>query len=916
MTIAKRLAPGILLVFLAMRGLAYGQGGDSGTISGYVYDQGGNPMRGVKLTAISPTQIGGAKVTYSNEEGAFHIRSLIPGTFEVRATAPKVRQLVQKDVKVGITAAVELNLVMEVETAVEQVTVVQKAPLVSTTKPNLREEFDADFVEALPHHTRDNIHRDMLASVPGSVANRMRGGAANQTIVTQDGFDMGPPGKTISPALKSTAAFEVQTGGYGADNPTAAGGLINLVTRSGSNRFEFELNATADDDRLRFFRDKRDPKAATFYYVINPTVAGPIIKDKLWFFFNTETHITQDGRQPDAEGIFPEPAPNQRFIQKGSFKLTWQVTKRNKVSGIINYELIPKEINRIAGLGVAPEAQEIRSTQRIFVGTVWESLLTDNLVLRSQLGATYIPEHIYPSLCDSQPVACDHIPSTIQTFPRQQKLDNNNNHTRTDVYGLQLVNQLDWFVEQKALGEHNLQIKDRFYTEQETRKISHPGDMLYELNGPDPLWQTIYYSNDPRYEEARYGWFIGTDTLTKNVVTLSDNWRPTRHLTVTPSLSQVYAVSNDSGGNQVINATTWAPGLAAVWDATHDGRTAVRGSASTYVDVDVGAVARHMIGGQAQKRCKWSTTNNAYDSSCVFSGGLSKNTIGSPCGPSGVDDQGVSCKTSLEVPRTYEYTLGAEREVTAGIALSLDFIHKVYTNQYEVNETNRIWNRSGTGLDTLAGYKNGRPETINDVGTPDGARRRYDGVTFGVAKREGRLKAQISYTWSELVGTVFNGNSNPYGDIPARDVYLNGYLPDDHRHEVKAIMSFQATRWLSLGTRTTYTSGQPYDRVFRNDETTNYDQYRASRGVNPGAVVNDASDDRPLRLPDVFELNLQARVNLLPLIGKRFDIYVDVLNALALRPANAVGTNDGQDFGVERGWLDPFRLRLGLDFKF
>ena len=165
------------------------------------------------------------------------LHALIPGVFEVRAGAPSLRPLIQKDVKVGITAPVELSLIMEVKTNIEEVTVVQKAPLVSTTRPNVSEEFGSEFVEALPHHGRDNIHRDMLGSVAGAVSNRMRGGSANQTIVTQDGFDMGPPGKTISPALKSSAAFEVQTGGYGADNPTASGGILNLVTRSGSNQF-------------------------------------------------------------------------------------------------------------------------------------------------------------------------------------------------------------------------------------------------------------------------------------------------------------------------------------------------------------------------------------------------------------------------------------------------------------------------------------------------------------------------------------------------------------------------------------------------------------------------------------------------------------------------------------------------------
>ena len=197
-----------------MPALAFAQGGDSGSINGYVYDQSGNPMQGIKVTASSATQIGGVKTAYTDGDGAFRMRALIPGTFEVKASAPNMRTVVQKDVKVGITSAVELNLIMEVQIKGEEATISQKTPLVSTTKANVAEEFDSEFVEALPHHARDNIHRDMVGSVAGSVANRMRGGAANQTIVTQDGFDMGPPGKTISPTLKSSAAFEIQTAGY------------------------------------------------------------------------------------------------------------------------------------------------------------------------------------------------------------------------------------------------------------------------------------------------------------------------------------------------------------------------------------------------------------------------------------------------------------------------------------------------------------------------------------------------------------------------------------------------------------------------------------------------------------------------------------------------------------------------------
>jgi hypothetical protein len=205
---------------------------------------------------------------------------------------------------------------------------------------------------------------------------------------------------------------------------------------------------------------------------------------------------------------------------------------------------------------------------------------------------------------------------------------------------------------------------------------------------------------------------------------------------------------------------------------------------------------------------------------------------------------------------------------------------------------------------------------VNDLGTPDGAERTYNGATLGFNKREGRFKANLTYTLAYLEGTVFNGFNNAWGDIPPRDVFLNGYLPDDHRHEVKATFAYQATPWLSFGSRTIYLSGQPYDRLFRNDATNGFDVYRAERGYNPGANLNDPADDRQLRLPDQMEVNVQARINFMPLIGKQLDFYVDVLNALALRSPTGIGNQDGLNFGVPTGYMDPFRVRLGMNFKY
>ncbi len=54
----------------------------------------------------------------------------------------------------------------------------------------------------------------------------------------------------------------------------------------------------------------------------------------------------------------------------------------------------------------------------------------------------------------------------------------------------------------------------------------------------------------------------------------------------------------------------------------------------------------------------------------------------------------------------------------------------------------------------------------------------------------------------------------------------------------------------------------------------------------------------------------------MPLIGQQLDFYVDVLNVLALRTTTSIGQEDGRDFGVIRDRMDPFRIRLGLNYKY
>jgi hypothetical protein len=908
----RRVGPllAVLALVFAAESSAFAQKGDSGSIVGYVIDQTGSPLRGVKVTASAPTQIGGRKTVYTNDEGFFRFPVLEPGTFQVRTEAPKLKTQVQENVKVGINAPAELNIVLEVASdKIEEVKVIEKAPLVSTTTANVKEVYDIEFVDSMPHDNRDVIYSQITNYSAGTIrGGRIRGGGGNQTLYEMDGFNM----LRQYPTLKASAAYEIQTAAYGPEHAMAPGGVVNLVTRSGSNKFELELNTTVDDNRLRFFQDPIDPKTGGHFYVFNPTVSGPIVKDRLWYSANVEFLTQKTGREGDVEARLPDPLPELRNWFKGTVKLTWQVTPRNKLQSVTNFDEW-WQYNRSGGLGFDHDSQSTGRSRKYFSGLIWESVLTDALVFRSQAGIITLNNRFAPTSCSESPSTCDFIVPTVETNSPGQTLNNATSHDANDVYSFQFINRLEYFANSKALGEHDVQVKDNLIGQQEINRHSVPGDATIELFKGAPSAYVDYFANDPRFEDPRRGWFITTTTSLRNTLSLMDAWKPTRHLTLTPGVAFNTANASNSRGETVLTRNVLTPSLAIAWDATHDGRTVLRGSFNQYVDLDLNPVAAHSLGSQVQLRCKYNEANGKYDKDCVYSGGSTGSTIGRPCGPSGLSAGGEDCTQSLKIPKTWEYTLGAEREIAEGLSLSLDFIYRLFANQYEKLETNRVWNTSGSAVDA---YRNGRSATVSDLETPDDARRRYVGITAALTRREGKMKMHVAYTWSRLDGTVLEGQGNRWGDIGPRDLFLDGPLADDHRHEVKANLSYMFTRWLATSVRYSFYSGTPYNRLYRNDTTGSFEDFRARTGSSAGANINDPRDDRPLRLPDFHSLNAQFVFNLQPLIGHRLETFVDILNVLNQRTTKAVSESDNADFGVMRDREPPLRMRFGARYRY
>lgn len=911
----------LLVAFMLLGALvprqAAGQVGVSGSIVGQVRDGAGHPIMGVRIVASSPTEIGGPKTTWTNEAGRFRLVGLAPGTFQVTASAAKLKSVIRKEVRVGVTAAAEVNVQMEPESSIEQVVVEERLPIVSTTSATVKEVYDEEFVDRLPLDHRSAFESFIGYNTPGAYFNgvrfvRVRGGASEQNAFNVEGFTVN--GHKI--ALRSLAALEVQTAAYGAEHANVPGGVVNMVTKTGSNRFELDVSAFHEDTALTFFTDPTDAEARSRAIFANPAVSGPILKDRLWFYANVEMRANATARDGDDTDVLGPPPTTSLLEGRGSLKVTWQVSPRHKLTSFSHVNRDGSK-NDAFPLPVERDAQVMRDHNDYLQGVIWEALLSDNLFLRTQAGLQRFWEREAPELCRDEPIRCQHIAQVRQTFPKPLRLGNHDLHQEITRRTFELTSQLEWFRGTRGFGEHQVRLRSRIFHQLYDRMQSTPGDAWVQVAGDMPLLQRRYFSNDPRFEPARFGSRIQSTTGLVTVHSLSDSARVTPFVTVQPGLALTTVRASVAGDAALLSHVAVTPHLAAVWDATHDGRTALRASFGQYVDSDSVRLARFAVSERVYQECRYNQVTDAYDLGCVWGGGPETRTFGSPCGPDGLDAEGKSCREALRIPRTWEYTLGMERDVRSGLAVGLDVVYRRYAHPYEIRETNRIWNAAGTGLEPEASYRNGRAEMVNDLGTPEKAERRYLGATLGVHKREGKLRLDGSYTWSHLEGNVNNNETNDFGSNPARDAaYGWGDLPDDVRHSLRVATTYQPRAWLSAGVLWRYSSGRPYSRFFRNDVLFTNTDLRAQVGVDPGVNINDPGDDRALRYPDLLDVHLQMRANLQPLVRQRLELYVDILNVLALRSTTTVDTNDGPGFGTPRGRLSPLRLRLGLRYRY
>lgn len=277
-----------------------GQGATSSAFSGLIKDSSGAVIAGAKVQ-VKSTETGLERENLSDESGVVFINLLPPGEYElkieVEGFAPQLRRL---QLTLGQTVNLDIELIAGGSQEVIEVS--GATPILDLNKTEVSTTIDRQKIENLPINRRNFL--DFSLTTPGVNIDRLpiqgpaaasglsfNGQTPRQNNITIDGLDNNDLGSSSVRSTFSQDAvqeFQVLSNSFSAEFGRAIGGIVNIVTRSGTNEFHgsaFLFNRNQDLNARNAFA-RTNPPFSQYQYGF--TLGGPIVKNKHFFFASYE----------------------------------------------------------------------------------------------------------------------------------------------------------------------------------------------------------------------------------------------------------------------------------------------------------------------------------------------------------------------------------------------------------------------------------------------------------------------------------------------------------------------------------------------------------------------------------------------------------------------------------------------------
>lgn len=299
---------GVALILLLLPCLVVAQE-QTGNIQGVVKDRSGGVIPGVEITATSEQR---TMTAISDEIGYYRFMNLLPGLYTVSAKITGFQPVTRGDVTVQLGRTLQVNFdLTPAGTAVTVTVTGGQEPIVDVTSSKTATNITQTQIDFM---AKGLGFSSVIELAPGTRDESKSGGfqidgaSGSENVFIVDGVEVtrivsGTLGSTKNVPLEFVKEVQVKSAGYEAEFGGSTGGVVNVVTKGGSNDFHGEIRLEytsdtwrgADNPSLRL--SPFDPTRKTAEYFKNPygkdrtrflnpnyTLSGPLIKDKLWFF--------------------------------------------------------------------------------------------------------------------------------------------------------------------------------------------------------------------------------------------------------------------------------------------------------------------------------------------------------------------------------------------------------------------------------------------------------------------------------------------------------------------------------------------------------------------------------------------------------------------------------------------------------
>ena len=461
-------------------------GEQSGRLRGRVIEAATHtPMPQGQIELRGEALLGGPRVATSDEEGRFDFVDVPPGPYLITVKYEGLLP-VQRRATVSLGQSQDLEIRFSAElTESSTATIIEERQHLDPDRVATGVVLTAEQQARLPtgRTYQDIVHQ--VAGVVGGSNPVMAGGSFRQNRYLVDGLDITDPATNTSAFdfnFDSIAQVDTQVVPMDAQY-NALGGVINLITRSGSERFTADASVYFNHQALSAgtlagtqiyegaLLDQSNPRPPTARYQVNLNVGGPIVRQKLWFYLSAEYQhrLTSVVPGPPLNTQHPAAAFDGFFPR---FKLSYAPRPRHQLTLSVNTD--PKfETNLRQSNSYDAAAEYARTRTGVFGVLDYQWFITDRLIFEVQTGVAFNRSQLAPQNGDTVHAAhTDRATGIVSGAANAYRIQDDQR------LRFQFDPTLKW-VKRGFLGSHTVKVGLQVQALRETWLFGTPGNLVY-----------------------------------------------------------------------------------------------------------------------------------------------------------------------------------------------------------------------------------------------------------------------------------------------------------------------------------------------------------------------------------------------------------------------------------------------------